>query len=177
MRELAARGLSPKRVIDKNAWRTPKPWVARVRTVFGGVIDLDIAASSNPDHWFADENIHLPDDGREVICYGFTYCNPPYGRQGGGIGSWTKRAAAGEADAFIMLTPPSTNSTYWHRDVWGVASRICFPAGRLSFIDPETGEAGKGNDTDSSFILWTEENEVARRFDVVFGEVGAVIHA
>jgi phage N-6-adenine-methyltransferase len=81
----------------------------------------------------ADDGL-AQDWGREVA-----WCNPPYGRHGGGIAAWmAKAASASRAGATVVcLVPSRTDTAWWHESVMK-AAEVRLVRGRLAFGDAKT---------------------------------------
>ena len=80
-------------------------------------------------HYTKTENGLIQDWNNEVV-----FCNPPYGRQ---IGLWVKKCyehfvSGGVA---VMLIPARTDTLYFHKYIYNIATEIRFIKGRLKFGD------------------------------------------
>jgi phage N-6-adenine-methyltransferase len=153
---LAARwGLLP-----RDFWRTPPELVDAVARELGGPFGLD-AASAGDDavapRWITPEEDALRASWA-AICPARApraWCNPPYSRLGGGLLAWVEAAvrARDEGVAVALLVPPSTSTRYW-RLLLREADEVLLLDQRVAFLDPNTGEAQKGNRGDSAVALF-----------------------
>ena len=84
---------------------------------------------------------------------GLIFANPPYSN----LAPWLAKCAAEAARPgveIVALVPPRVDTAAFHSHVFGVASAIAFPRGRISFLHAETLEPRKGNDTPSCLIYY-----------------------
>jgi ParB family chromosome partitioning protein len=119
-------------------WYTPVEILNAARTVLGG-FDLDPASSDR-----AQENVRAvtfytkEHDGLSKPWSGRVWLNPPYAN--GLVDRFAEKLAthfeAGEVTAAAVLVNNSTE-TRWFSRLAAVASAICFPRGRVRFLDPE----------------------------------------
>lgn len=93
------------------------------------------------------------------------------------IADWWRRASieAPKMDrGIIFLGPNAQSSRYWKRLVWGRASSILVPLGRLKF-----GTDGRKKSTsapmDCAIVLFSQNDDVRRRFLQHGPELGTVI--
>ena len=74
------------------------------------------------------------------------WCNPPYSRMGGGLAAWCERMhRASEEEGCLVASTffAKTETVAWHDHVTHAAERY-FLRGRLSFLDPDTGDYARG---------------------------------
>lgn len=145
--EIAAGDLLKKAVhVSQNTgqveWYTPPAYLDAAREVMGS-IDLDPATSEiaqravKAEHFFTAE-----DDGLAHAWVGNVWMNPPYA-----AGLVDKFAAklcehfGGSVDQAVVLVNNATD-TAWFQLLAKHASAICFPAGRIRFIDEEGKPGG-----------------------------------
>lgn len=160
-------------------WGTPPHYVAAVKEVFGGEIDLD--PCSNP--WSvvgAKQAWMLPDhDGLKEDWQGKTiYVNPPYGSdrsRGTTIKHWLRKCAQAHQEhrsEVLALVPVATNTGHWKESVWGVATAVSFLYDtRLKFLE-NGNNRGKGAPMACAMIYWGSHYA---RFQDVFRAHGAVV--
>lgn len=160
-------------------WCTPPKYVAAVRDVFGGVIELDPCSNSGSvvraqEEWRLPENDGLARDwGRRKI-----YVNPPYGadrERGTTIKDWLAKCAA-TRDKFgadiIALVPVATNTAHWKRYVFAKADAVCFLYDtRLKFLVNGSAE-NKGAPMACACVYWGGD---VPSFIRVFSAFGAAI--
>lgn len=123
-------------------WYTPPAYLDAAREVMGS-IDLDPATSEiaqravKASHYFTAD-----DDGLAHAWVGNVWMNPPYA-----AGLVDKFAAklcehfGGSVDQAVVLVNNATD-TAWFQLLAKHASAICFPAGRIRFIDEEGKPGG-----------------------------------
>lgn len=117
-----------------DTWLTPPGIVMAL-----GRFDLDPCAAPLPRPWStANQHITLPEDGLIAEWSGRIWCNPPYGDM---TGAWLERMA--KHGRGIALTFARTETDYWHRYVWPIATGVLFIRGRLHFHLPD-GTRAKG---------------------------------
>lgn len=142
------------------SWGTPEKYVAAVKRVFGGEIDLD-PCSNSFSIVGATTEYRLPDqDGlKEPWDFPRIFVNPPYGRdkeRGTSIRDWLARCEVADerGSQVIALVPVATNTTHWKRHVFPCAASICFLADtRLKFlVDGQSG--GKGAPMACAMVYW-----------------------
>ncbi len=156
-------------------------YVAAVKAVFGGQIDLD-PCSSEYSIVQARVEYRLPEhDGlKESWDYPTIYVNPPYGadrKRGTTIKHWLARCAEAHElyrSEVIALVPVAANTGHWKNSVFGRASAICFLYDtRLKFL--ENGKnGGKGAPMACAMIYWGNHYD---NFYDVFISHGAVVDA
>lgn len=160
-------------------WCTPPKYVAAVREVFHGRIELDPCSNAH-SIVKADTEYRLPQhDGlRESWRFSTIYVNPPYGadrERGNTIRDWLRRCALAHSEhgaQVLALVPVATNTKHWKQYVWGVATGVAFLYDtRLKFlVDGQDG--GKGAPMSCAMIYWGSDFE---RFERVFMPYGAVV--
>lgn len=163
---------SPKRcrecnVLRSDCYRTPEEELARVFDVLGDV-DLDPCADADPDNHVAVDNW---DSGGNRPWHGRVFVNPPYSV----LAMWVPLCTRPGPQAVLALIPPSTGTGYWHQHVFGQAREICFVKGRISFLDPDTGEPVTANRYESAYVLWTSDGKIIGRFRREYASVGRVV--
>ncbi len=182
-------------------WCTPNSVLKLVRKFFGGHIDLD-PCSGSLSSVAAYKAFTEKDDGLAQEWRGRTFMNPPYGR---GMPEWLAKAMySGDARSraiTVGLIPARVDAEYFHEFIWRGASAVCFPQGRITFIDPRklrrwqlnrrksaAWKAKRVSDAyehpekyfDPAFFpsalpLWGAKPREVARFKRVFGAIGKVI--
>lgn len=162
------------------SWGTPAKYVAAVKEVFGGNIDLD-PCSNEFSIVHARTEYRLPEhDGlKESWNFSTIYVNPPYGmdrERGTTIKNWLANCAHAHeqyGSEVIALVPIAANTSHWKKYVFTKARAICFLYDtRLRFL--ENGrDSGKGAPMACAMVYWGEDYE---RFFDVFINHGAVVN-
>src|SRR6056297_1525253 len=120
-------------------------------------IDVD-PCSGEDTHIGRDANYDKSDDGLWKQWHGRVFVNPPFSQKR----AWLQKVIEeqGNTDCIFVVTPDSTDTkSWWHSYIAEAADYIWFSRGRISYINPETGERAK-NPTFGTAIS-------------VFGEPGA----
>ena len=120
----------------ENEWYTPAGYVESARLVLGA-IDLDPASSEKANETVkAAEYYSQQRSGLEHPWAGRVWMNPPYAQPL--IGQFIERLSEfyseGEVDSAIVLVNNATDSR-WGQILLGVTRAVCFPAGRIRFVD------------------------------------------
>ncbi len=125
-----------------NEWYTPPDFLAAARAVLGG-FDLDPASSEIANRTVGAARIFTAeDDGlSQEWPVGRIWMNPPYAQPL--IGDFSKRFAAEirRGSSGIVLVNNATE-TQWFQTLAQVATAICFPQGRIKFLDPQGNASG-----------------------------------
>jgi hypothetical protein len=116
-----------------NDWLTPPSIIEAL-----GPFDLDPCASV--DQPWETARTQWTHGGLEVPWTGFTWMNPPFGRD---IPAWLKRMT--EHDNGIALCAVRTETTWFRDYVWNEADAILFLHRRPHFHYPVTGVRAKSN--------------------------------
>ena len=120
----------------EHEWYTPPEYINAAKEVLG-TIDLDPASSDKAQETVGAEIYYTKeDDGLSKDWSGKVWMNPPY--QSGLIDQFTSKLAehfvAKEVTEAIVLVNNATE-TDWFRKIAEIASSICFPSGRIKFLD------------------------------------------
>ena len=126
-----------------NEWYTPSVFVEAARACLGE-IDLDPASSPIANETVRAKQIFTAEqDGLKQPWHGRVWLNPPYAQPL--IAQFAEAVAskyeAGEIDEAIVLVNNATE-TAWFRRMLQAAGAVCFPAGRIKFVDPEGKPSG-----------------------------------
>jgi hypothetical protein len=157
-------------------WYTPAPFVAAVRAVFGGVIDLDPASSRRAQKGVKAKRYYTPRrNGLVQPWFGNVFLNPPY--RCPDIHLFTARMVQAwqshEIEAGILLTNASPDTTWFHQAL-NACTAVCLTKGRIRFLELRNGcVATKQAPTlGSAFFFFGDDTA---RFAEVFAEFGTVI--
>ena len=127
-------------------WYTPVRILEAARVVLGGVIDLDPASTAAANERvkavrFITEledglnpgTLWMPEDGEWG---GSVWLNPPYdaGLCAGFAERLVAELGAGTVENAVWLSNNATE-TKWAQGLLRVADAVCFPAGRVKFLD------------------------------------------
>lgn len=166
-------------VSQSQEWGTPSKYVAAVKRVFEGEIDLD-PCSNEFSIVKARTEYRLPEHDGLMESWDFKriFVNPPYGinkERASSIRDWLYRCDAAHRNykaEVIALVPVATNTGHWKKYVFGRATAVCFLYDtRLRFLIDGKDE-GKGAPMSCSMIYWGPNYE---RFYEVFIKHGAVV--
>jgi phage N-6-adenine-methyltransferase len=124
-------------------WYTPVVYVEMARKVLGE-IDLDPASGEiaqktvKAKKWYSRDDSSLPHQW-----HGRVWMNPPYSAPliNQMMGKLVEEYTARRVTAAIVLVNNCTE-VRWFQEAGKVAKGICFPCGRIKFLDPEGREGG-----------------------------------
>lgn len=126
----------------KVEWYTPAHILEAARAVLGG-FDLDPASSKVANAVVRATRIFTAEDDGLAQDWpvGRIWMNPPYAS--GLVDKFALRfcQAIRDGSSGVVLVNNATE-TGWFQELLGVADAVCFPKGRVRFVDPEKGEAG-----------------------------------
>lgn len=155
-----------------NEWYTPPDYIEAARLVLG-VIDLDPASSDVANLTVqAAEYFTIDDNGLVKPWHGCVWLNPPYA--GELIGSFVERLitayVANEVTAAILLVNNATE-TGWFQLAATQAAAICFPKGRIRYLD-STGRQANTPLQGQAFLYFGSDADI---FQSVFKRFGLVV--
>jgi DNA N-6-adenine-methyltransferase (Dam) len=119
-----------------NEWYTPPDYIAAARATMGG-IDCDPASSEIANKTVAATVFFTKDDdGLSKKWSGRVWMNPPYAQplMGQFAESVSAKFETGEINQACILCNNATE-TKWFNRMARIASAICFPEGRIKFLD------------------------------------------
>jgi hypothetical protein len=126
---------------ETNEWYTPEEYIASVRAVFGGGIDLDPASCETANRVVQAANIFTENDRGEIKeWFGRVFMNPPYGTDKGEsrAGKFCNKAIAeyeaGRVAECIILVN-SVHAQGWQRPLYDFP--LCLVDHRIQFMDAE----------------------------------------
>ncbi len=154
-----------------NEWYTPPEFTRAAHRVMGG-IDLDPASSDTANRTVgATVHFTAEDDGLARAWGGRVFLNPPY--SGDLVGRFAAKAleeiASGNVPEAIVLVNNATE-TAWFQSLAAMARCICFPKGRIRYLDA-TGEPKQSPLQGQAFFYFGPRGE---EFGAVFSEFGVV---
>lgn len=135
----------------RDDWQTPLRIVQAL-----GSFDLDPCANCRAPTRLATRGFTVAENGLEQPWQGRVWLNPPYGAE---ARLWIARLAAHGNG--IALIPPRLGAKWFHEQVLDTFDGILFHKGRIAFLDPDTGLPVKGNNADSVFVAYGNENTAA----------------
>lgn len=126
-----------------NEWYTPADYIQLAREVMGG-IDTDPASSEVANKTVqAARFFSAEDNGLAQTWSGRVWMNPPYAQPL--IADFAEAVASkfeqGEIEQACVLVNNGTE-TGWFQRMLGAATAVCFPRGRIRFVDPEGTPSG-----------------------------------
>lgn len=125
----------------ENEWYTPPEYIEAARSVMGS-IDLDPASSDMANRTVqAIEYYTAEQNGLALPWYGNIWMNPPYSSDK--IGAFVDKLVLERPNfkSAIVLVNNATE-TSWFAKLVDLASAVCFPHGRIKFIDSQGNSTG-----------------------------------
>ena len=125
----------------ENEWYTPPEYIEAARAVMGS-IDLDPATSDIANQTVQASHYYTVEmNGLEKPWFGCVWMNPPYSSDK--IGAFIDKLVAERPnyDSAIVLVNNATE-TAWFTKMIGITSAVCFPHGRIKFIDTQGKSSG-----------------------------------
>jgi ParB family chromosome partitioning protein len=155
----------------ENEWYTPPEYLEAARAVLGK-IDLDPASSRVANERVKASRIYTAkDDGLSKQWKGRVWMNPPYAQPL--ITDFCERLVAeyeaGRVKAAVALVNNGTE-TGWGQRLLAASSAVCFPKGRIRFIDPEGKPSGAP--LQGQMVVYLGDNKIA--FRAAFKPIGVV---
>ena len=153
-------------------WYTPTKFIDAARLAMGS-IDLDPASCEVANRQVGAPTFYTEeDDGLEREWVGNIWLNPPYSSEL--IGLFAEKlkgeAAAGRLKQACVLVNNATE-TKWFQNLVGTAAAVCFPQGRIKFLNAK-GEEAK-TPLQGQAIMYFGTNQKA--FQAEFSKLGATI--
>lgn len=155
-----------------NEWYTPSQFIEAARAVLGSV-DLDPASSETANRTVrASTFYNAQDDGLQQFWRGKVWMNPPYSGDlvGRFVGKLLAHYRAGDVPEAIVLVNNATE-TEWFQRLAAAASALCFPKGRVRFLDVQ--ERPIGVPLQGQAFLYLGEHPEC--FSIVFADFGFVL--
>jgi len=155
-----------------NEWYTPAYIVELARSAMGD-IDTDPASCATANLVVgATTYFTKKQDGLKQKWIGRVWLNPPYSK--GLVGQFAEAAAhrfeSGEIAQACVLVNNATETEWFHR-LMDVASAVCFPRGRIKFLNEDALEANSPLQGQAVLYLGGD----ARLFTAAFESIGRVL--
>ena len=167
-------GLEPQQSFE---WYTPPEYVALVKAVFGGEIDLDVASCREANtRWVKARKFYSREqDGLTLPWKGRVYANPPFQSvyMAPFVDKLIAERANGNCTEAILLSNGATDSP-WFQKLLHHAPAICFPRGRVKYIRPGDSKPSGSPEFGSAFSYFGTNT---KQFAVGFRGLGAVVKA
>lgn len=157
-----------------NEWYTPAPIVEAARRVMGA-IDCDPASSARANGTVQATRFYTEaENGLDKPWGERVWMNPPYAQPliGQFVGGLLTRLELGEVLQACVLVNNGTD-TEWGQDLLRASEAVCFPKGRIRFIDAEGQPSGAplqgqmvcyaGSDSESFAEVFADLGSVWRR--------------
>jgi len=152
-------------------WYTPPKYVDAARKVLG-TIELDPASSAQANEYVGAEQFYdEDDDGLQQPWSGRVWMNPPYAD--GLVGPFCRKLCGmherGDVPEAIVLVNNATE-TKWFQYTLRHADAVCFPKGRIRYINPDREETNSPLQGQAFIYLGDAPGHFANVFDK-FGEI------
>lgn len=151
----------------ENEWYTPAPYIEIARQVMG-VINLDPASSELANETVKAEQIFtLNENGLNEDWHGNVWMNPPYSQPAiqHFIEKLVKEYSEGRTLEAIALTHNYTDTAWFHHAAMNCRA-ICFPRGRIAFINPD-GEKAAPTQGQAFFYFGNNADKFAENFSYI----------
>lgn len=153
----------------ENEWYTPACYIESARRVMGS-IDLDPASSLIANERVGATKIYTQeDDGLLYEWSGNVWMNPPYAQPL--IMHFVSKLAESEKVNQAIVLVNNGTETAWGQTLLKACSSVCFPQGRIRFIDPN-GNVGQ-SPLQGQMIAYIGSNTDAFRTE--FAQYGTVL--
>ncbi len=155
-----------------NEWYTPSEIIEAARSVLG-VIDVDPASTKKVNKVVKAKIFYTKEtDGLTKKWKGNVWMNPPYARLlvRQFMATIVHKIESGEVTQAIVLVNNATE-TEWFKKLADICSVVCFPTGRIKFIDPDGNPSG--HPLQGQAILYFGNNKVG--FNKHFAEFGLLL--
>jgi phage N-6-adenine-methyltransferase len=154
-----------------NEWYTPVEYIEAARAVLGA-FGLDPASSAVANSIVKAKKFYTAeDDGLSKKWKGRVWMNPPY--SGDLIGKFTSKLChhfdEGDIAEAIVLVNNATE-TAWFQEMLALASAVCFPKGRIRYLDA-TGQPANAPLQGQAFLYFGSRPEA---FKAEFAQFGGV---
>jgi len=158
----------------ENEWYTPVAYIEAARAVMGG-IDTDPASCAQANATVkADKYYDSKADGLTKKWHGRVFMNPPYAQPL--IANFAKAVAAKflnkEITEAIVLVNNATE-TEWFNEMIQHASAVCFPTGRIRFVNKEGKPGGAPLQGQAVIYFGTQIQKFISEFKS-FGWIGRI---
>lgn len=156
----------------ENEWYTPPEFIEKARAAMGG-IDCDPASSAIANRTVKAEVYYTAkDDGLAQEWNGRVWMNPPYAQPlcAQFCAAVTEKFSAGEIEQACVLVNNATE-TAWFNSMLSVAAAVCFPKGRIRFVDMAGNPSGAP--LQGQAVLYFGRN--IKPFAANFSPIGAVL--
>ena len=155
-----------------NEWYTPSDYIEAARRAMGS-IDVDPASSPIANRTVKASTFYTAEDnGLAQIWHGNVWLNPPYSSDliGQFIDRLIDSIKDNETEQAILLVNNATE-TGWFQKAASVASFICFPKGRIRYLNHE-GHPANTPLQGQAFLYYGDNGQ---RFKDIFKSFGLVV--
>ena len=155
----------------ESEWYTPPRIIEAARAVMG-TIDLDPASSQKAQETVGAETFFTAeDDGLSQPWAGRVFLNPPYDAKL--VGPFVEKLLSEPVDEAIILVNNATE-TKWGQALLERADVVCFPSGRIQYLDSPEGRP-KGSPLQGQMIIGIGVAIEGESFRREFQNIGAVL--
>lgn len=156
-----------------NEWYTPASYLDAARQAMRG-IDCDPASSEIANQTVGATTFFTKnDDGLAQQWHGRVWMNPPYAQPLIRLfcEAVVEKYQSGEIEQAVVLVNNGTE-TKWGKTLLTAASEVCFPRGRIKFLDPQ---GNPGAPLQGQMIVYLGSSPA--RFREAFAPFGALLPA
>lgn len=157
----------------ENEWYTPPEYIQAARETMGS-IDVDPASCEKANSIVNAGKFYTADDnGLEKNWEGNVWLNPPYSQPliSQFSQAVTEKYLCGEIHQACILVNNATETT-WFQMMMSTASAICFPKGRVKFIDKNGNPAGAPLQGQAIIYM----GNYPKLFSNAFSKFGVILH-
>lgn len=146
-----------------NEWYTPSEYIESARIVLGE-IDIDPASSDIANKIVKAKTYYtIDDDGLKHDWHGNVWMNPPYSSDK--IGAFIDKLVSERQNinqAIVLVN--NATETAWFKKIVDIATAVCFPCGRIKFVDTNGKQSGAPLQGQAILYIGNEVNKFIESF-------------